>query len=146
MPLLVGGNGTSVLRLAGRSADIAGFAGFSHNHEATEVRLTHFGPDGLADRIDVVRQAAGDRFADIELNALVQAVVRTDDRERDAAGIGEVFGVSAADLLESPFVLIGTHQQMADALRARHERFGVSTGRCSTRWATGRPRCVTSRR
>jgi probable F420-dependent oxidoreductase len=126
VPLLVGGNGTSVLRLAGRSADIAGFAGFSHNHEATEVRLTHFGPDGLADRIDVVRQAAGDRFADIELNALVQAVVRTDDRERDAAAIGEPFGLSAAEVLESPFLLIGTHQQMADALRARRERFGVS--------------------
>ena len=126
VPLLVGGNGTSVLRLAGRSADIVGFAGFSHNRDATEVRLTHFGADGLADRIDVVRQAAGDRFERLELNALVQAVVHTADRDRDAARAGEKFGLSGAEVLESPFLLIGTHQQMADALRARHERFGVS--------------------
>ena len=126
VPLLVGGNGDGVLRLAGRTADIAGLVGFGHSQDATEVRLSHFGPDGLDDRIGVVRDAAGDRFVDLELNALVQAVVRTDDRERDAAGIGEAFGVSAADLLESPFVLIGTHQQMADAVRERHERHGVS--------------------
>ena len=117
---------TLVLRLAGRTADIVGLTGFSHNRDATEVRLTHFGADGLADRIDVVRQAAGDRFEHLELNALVQAVVHTADRDRDAAGIGETFGLSGSEVLESPFLLIGTHQQMADALRARHERFGVS--------------------
>ena len=49
VPLLIGGNGTRVLRLAGRVADIAGLAGFSHNRDATKVNLTHFdagGPEG----------------------------------------------------------------------------------------------------
>jgi alkanesulfonate monooxygenase SsuD/methylene tetrahydromethanopterin reductase-like flavin-dependent oxidoreductase (luciferase family) len=82
VPLLIGGNGERVLRLAGRVADIAGFAGITHNHDATEVALTHFGPDGLDDRIALVRDAAGDRFDRIALNALIQAVVVTDDRER----------------------------------------------------------------
>lgn len=126
VPLLVGGNGTGVLRLAGRSADIAGLVGFHHNRDATEVRLSHFGPDGLDDRIAIVRDAAGDRFDEVELNALVQMVVHTDDRERDAAGIGEPFGMSIEEVLASPFLLVGTHRQMADAIRARHERFGIS--------------------
>jgi probable F420-dependent oxidoreductase len=139
VPLLIGGNGERVLRLAGRVADIAGFAGITHNHDATEVALTHFGPDGLRNRIAVVRGAAGDRFDQIELNALIQAVVVTDDREAAAAELAAALGgASAAELLESPFVLLGTHEQMADMLVERRERFGVSYWTVFDEWA-GRP-------
>lgn len=127
VPLLIGGNGTRVLRLAGHIADIVGLAGITHNRDATEVRLTHFGSEGLEDRIAVVREAAGDRFERIELNALIQAVIVTDDphqaAERLAATLG---GASATELLDSPFVLIGTHEQMAEQLTQRQQRFGVS--------------------
>ncbi len=37
VPLLFGGNGTRVLQLAGRVADIVGLAGITHNRDATEV-------------------------------------------------------------------------------------------------------------
>jgi probable F420-dependent oxidoreductase len=127
VPLLIGGNGTRVLQLAGRVADIAGFGGFSHNRDATEVRLTHFDAAGLDDRIAVVREAAGDRFDAIELNALIQFVVHTDDREAAAAELAAAFeGISPELLLESPFVLLGTHEQMAETLAERQQRFGVS--------------------
>jgi probable F420-dependent oxidoreductase len=127
VPLLIGGNGTRVLQLAGRVADIAGFGGFSHNRDATEVRLTHFDSAGLDDRIAVVRAAAGDRFDAIELNALIQFVVHTHDREASAAELAAAFdGVSPELLLDSPFVLLGTHEQMAETLTERQQRFGVS--------------------
>lgn len=139
VPLLIGGNGDRVLRLAGRVADIAGFAGITHNHDATEVALTHFGPDGLHDRIAVVRDAAGDRFDHLELNALIQAVVVTTDRHAAAAELAEVIGgVRPEDLLDSPFVLLGTHEQMAEALEERRRRFGVSYWTVFDEWA-GRP-------
>ncbi|MCV7223166.1 LLM class F420-dependent oxidoreductase [Mycolicibacterium elephantis] len=127
VPILVGGNGTRVLRLAGRVADIAGLAGFSHNRDATKVNLTHFDATGLENRITVVREAAGDRFDAVELNALIQFVVVTDDREAAAAELAATFGgVSPELLLDSPFVLLGTHDQMAETLVARQQRFGVS--------------------
>lgn len=126
VPLLVGGNGTRVLRLAGRVADIAGLAGFSHNHDATEVRLTHFDPAGLQDRISVVREAAGDRFEAIELNALIQFVVHTDTPAQAAAELAAPLGADPQLVLESPFVLLGTYPQMAEALAERQQRFGVS--------------------
>ncbi|MCT7659317.1 LLM class F420-dependent oxidoreductase [Mycobacterium deserti] len=127
VPLLIGGNGTRVLQLAGRVADIAGLAGFSHNRDATKVSLTHFDEAGLADRIAVVREAAGDRFDAIELNALIQFVVPTDDRQASAAELAAAFGgVSADFVLDSPFVLLGTHEQMAEQLLDRRQRFGVS--------------------
>lgn len=127
VPLLIGGNGTRVLQLAGRVADIAGLAGFSHNHDATEVRLTHFDPAGLDNRIGVIRDAAGDRFDGIELNALIQFVVHTDDRENAAAELAtKMPGLTPETVLQSPFVLIGTHRQMADSLVERQRRHGVS--------------------
>jgi probable F420-dependent oxidoreductase len=127
VPLLIGGNGTRVLQLAGRVADIAGFGGFSHNRDATEVRLTHFDSAGLANRIAVVREAAGDRFDSIELNALIQFVVHTDDPHTSAAELAATFGgISPEFVLDSPFVLIGTHDQMAESLAERQRRFGVS--------------------
>ncbi len=126
VPLLVGGNGTRVLRLAGRVADIAGLAGFSHNHDATEVRLTHFDAAGLQDRISVVREAAGDRFEDIELNALIQFVVPTENPAEAVAELAARLDTDPKLLLESPFVLLGTYQQMAEALVDRQHRFGIS--------------------
>lgn len=57
---------------------------------------------------------------------LVQYVVVTLDRRRVAADIGARFGGLPADaVLESPFVLIGTPGEMAEALRERYHRFGV---------------------
>lgn len=136
VPLLVGGNGTEVLRLGGRIADIVGLAGISHNRDATQVRFTHFDADGLADRIAVVRHAAGDRFEAIELNALIQAVVCTNDRNAAAAELAATLGgITPEQLLESPFLLLGTHEQMAEALAARQRRFGVSYWTVFDEWA-----------
>ena len=127
VPMLIGGNGTRVLALAGRLADIVGLAGITHNRDATEVRLSHFTSAGLEDRIAVVREAAGERFEQIELNALIQAVVITDDRQQAAGDLAATIGgVSPAELLESPFVLLGTHELMAEQLAQRQQRFGVS--------------------
>ncbi|MCV7369152.1 F420-dependent oxidoreductase [Mycolicibacterium duvalii] len=126
VPILVGGNGTRVLQLAGRVADIAGFAGISHNRDATLVRLSHFDGAGLADRIAVVADAAGERFEQIELNALIQAVVVTADRRGAAAELGSALGADPDALLGSPFVLLGTHEQMAEQLSARQREFGIS--------------------
>jgi probable F420-dependent oxidoreductase len=139
VPLLIGGNGSRVLQLAGRVADIAGLAGITHNRDATKVELTHFDAAGLENRIAVVRDAAGDRFDAVELNALIQFVVHTDDREAAATELAAAFGgISPELVLDSPFVLIGTHEQMAEALAERQQRFGVSYWSVFDEWA-GRP-------
>lgn len=128
VPVLIGGNSRPVLRLAAEEADIVGFTGFfTQSGGGGASRLAHFTAAGLSDRLDIVRVAAGERFSDLELNVLVQAVVRTDDvlaaaTERAA----QIPGLSAQQLLESPFLLFGTPQEMADTLIARRARFGVS--------------------
>ena len=47
-------------------------------------------------------------------------------------------GISAQRLLDSPFMLIGTHEQMAEALLERRRRFGVSYWSVFDEWM-GRP-------
>ncbi|MDY7102376.1 MAG: TIGR03621 family F420-dependent LLM class oxidoreductase [Actinomycetota bacterium] len=129
VPLLVGGNGTKVLTTAAAEADIVGFAGFRHRERGGKVELTHFGPDGLDDRVSVVRDAAGDRFADLELNALVQWADVTDDPEASIKGrFGELVGDGPLDpdLLASPFLLCGTEAEITAVLHERRERFGIS--------------------
>jgi probable F420-dependent oxidoreductase len=127
VPLLVGGNGTRLLQLAATSADIVGFAGFHQVHGTSDVALSHFTAAGLHDRLRVVRDAGGDRFDDLELNVLVQVVTVTDDRRAEAERLAELFpSLTADDLLDSPFVLIGTHGQIVEQLLERRERFGLS--------------------
>ncbi|MGE2690732.1 LLM class F420-dependent oxidoreductase [Mycolicibacterium pulveris] len=136
VPILVGGNGIRVLQLAGRVADIVGLAGFRHNRDATRVELTHFDGAGLQNRIAVVREAAGDRFDAVELNALIQFVGITNDRHASAAELATTFGgVDPQLLLDSPFVLLGTYDEMAEMLVERQQRFGVSYWTVFDEWS-----------
>jgi probable F420-dependent oxidoreductase len=125
-PLLIGGGGRRVLGLAGREAQIVGInpALRSGNADAEAAQ------DGTAEQTDEklgwVREAAGDRFDDIELNMLVLASIVTDDRRGTAEAMAPMFGLDPGALDWYPHALIGPVEQMCDDLRARRERWGVS--------------------
>jgi probable F420-dependent oxidoreductase len=61
VPILVGGNGDRVLRIAARHADIVGFTGFGPTGGGRGVTITHFTPAGLAERIALVDGATAGR-------------------------------------------------------------------------------------
>jgi probable F420-dependent oxidoreductase len=125
-PLLIGGGGKRVLSIAAREAQIVGInpALRSGNVDAEAAK------DGAAEQTDEklewVRDAAGDRFDDIELNMLVLASVVTDDRVGAAEMMAPLFGLTTDALDWYPHALIGSVEQMCDDLRARRERWGVS--------------------
>lgn len=127
VPLLVGGNGNRVLALAARLADTVSFVGFHQVEGSADVALSHFSSAGLDDRLSVVRAAAGDRFSGLELNVLVQAVIVTEDRAGAAEELSRrVAGLMPEAALESPFLLLGTHDEIVEALLERRDRFGIS--------------------
>jgi probable F420-dependent oxidoreductase len=131
MPLLVGGNGDRVLTLAARVADIVGFVGFGHREADTSVQLTHFTLAGLSDRVDLVRHASGPRFGDIELNVLVQRVELTDDPEAVAAPlVGRFDGATIDDVVDSPFLLIGTVDDLVAKLHRLRSELGITYFAC----------------
>jgi hypothetical protein len=61
------------------------------------------------------------------LNVLVQRVVVTDDRRGAAEELTQRWPqLGADDILETPYVLIGSIAQIVDDLQARRERWGFS--------------------
>jgi len=61
------------------------------------------------------------------LNALVQRVVVTDARREAAEELTRRWAQLTADeILQSPYVLIGTVDQMIEDLQRRRERWGIS--------------------
>src|SRR5207249_8118163 len=80
----------------------------------------------VAEKVAWVREAAGDRLGTLELNVYVRGVAITADRQGAAGRLARQVGVGAADVLDSPFALAGTVEQIAEELRARRERYGIS--------------------
>jgi probable F420-dependent oxidoreductase len=126
IPVMVGGNGDRVLRLAAEQADIVGLTGFTSGTGRTHTDLSHFTWDGLADRIDHVRRHAGERFADLELSVLVQAVRRSDDRRAMAVEFAQGMIEDVGALLDSPFLLLGTDDERTAQVARLRDEMGVT--------------------
>ncbi len=73
-----------------------------------------------------IRDGAGARFSEIELATLVQTVVITDRPDDAAKPLAREYGVDTDQLFETPLLLIGSVDQIADTLEQRRERFGLS--------------------
>ncbi len=132
-PIMIAGGGPRMLRIAARKADIIGLNPARKSNAAWEDQNL---PDATADatdrKIGWIRDAAGARYADIELSIVVPFVIVTDDREGTAAAIaGTLPPDAAADLtaegvLASPHVLIGSVDQICATLAERRERWDLS--------------------
>jgi probable F420-dependent oxidoreductase len=125
-PFLIGGGGPRMLRTAGRLADIVGV----NANLASGVIDTSTISDAVAERfvekIGWVKDGAGDRFDQIELNIRTFFVVFTDNPEESAAAMAPGLGMEPAQALESPLALIGDTSRMADVCRERREKYGFS--------------------
>ncbi len=126
-PLLVGGNGTRVLTAGARHADIVQFTGFSPRDGGARNDLGNFRSDRLDQQVALVRSQAGSRFASIVLSALVQQMVVTDDLRGTADALATQFGVSVDDILDCPYLFVGSATGIADQVRERRERFGITS-------------------
>lgn len=125
-PLLIGGGGPKMLALVGRHADIAGInpsipKGFADADTVAEVK-----PETLDRKLSILRDAAGARFDDLELNILVFASNIGPNASSKREQFAQGFGVSVDDLDASPYAWVGSPEEIADQLRAARDRWGVS--------------------
>ena len=78
------------------------------------------------EKVAIVREAAGARFNDIELNVRAFLVSITDDAKQAASGIASMLGVEQQMVEESPFALVGPTSKLIEDLLERRERWGFS--------------------
>jgi len=125
-PLIIGGGAKRVLSIAARRADIVSInVNLKDGLGGAEVAVDAT-PEKTLQKIQWVREAAGDRFDQLELNCLVGFVLVTDDRQSVIDAMAPAFGLDPADAQHVPLALIGTLEQMEEELHWRRENYGIS--------------------
>lgn len=129
-PFLIGGTRERVLRLAAREGDIVGI----DLRDDGEAILDAF--EARTDvRIAWIRDAAGDRFERLDLNVLrtLGDLSITSEPLRVAADVARELAtetgmeISARDVLDSPFSLIGSVPELVDKLTTLRQRWGINS-------------------
>jgi probable F420-dependent oxidoreductase len=125
-PILIGGGGKRVLSIAGREADIIGI---NPNLRAGEINADA-ARDSLKEQTDRkiqwVKDAAGARWNDIEIQMRFFVCKITDDRMGLATAMAPMFGVGPEEALESGSALVGNESEVIEQLHRRREEWGLS--------------------
>jgi hypothetical protein len=93
--------------------------------------------DALEHKLRCIKAAAGDRYAQIELNMTVRELRLTDDRRATARALlndwssasqryANVERLTEDDLLESPYLALGSVEQIVEQFEISRERWGFS--------------------
>ena len=124
IPIMIAGGGKRLLEFAASEADIVAI---NTRHLRGAVGI---GEELLAStllrRVAIVREAAADRWSTIELHLLIKNVVVSADRIAAATQVASRLNLSVEQALESPYLLLGTIEEMAEQLLATRDRFGFS--------------------
>jgi len=125
-PLIIGGGGKRVLSFAARNADIVSINANLRDGTGGPETAPNMSPERTREKVAWVKEAAGSRFDDLELNALIGFVMITDDASGIVEAMAPHFGIDPADALHVPGVLLGTLDEMIEELRWRREEYGIS--------------------
>jgi probable F420-dependent oxidoreductase len=125
-PIVIGGGAPKILRLAGREADIVGINPNLRKGEVTADAVESALADATREKIGWIREGAGDRFGDLELQIRYFVAAITDDPVALAELVGGAYGLEPKDTLESGVALVGTVDSGVETLQRRREEWGVS--------------------
>jgi probable F420-dependent oxidoreductase len=117
VPLLVGGTGRTTLSLAARVADTVGLAGPRGHRKAAHVDR----------QVRWIRDAARNAGRTPETQLLLHTVAVSRRRSEVDAVLGtRMSELSRQEARQSPYVLAGSPDEIAETLLARRERWGIT--------------------
>lgn len=125
-PILIGGGGRRVLSIAAREADIVGVNFSLAEGEVNPTVAATGSAEATREKVAIIREAAGTRLNEIEMNVMVFMTQVTDDAPGMAERISGGFGMPAGEVLRSPHVLLGSIDEIADTIIQRREEYGFS--------------------
>lgn len=130
LPILIGGGGKRTLSFAAKHADIVGLAPRIAGTGGVDWRSYTIG--STIEQIEWIREAAGDRLADLEINLYFAQALICADR---TAGAGELLermrvrgpvDLSEAEVLEAAQFAVGPVEWVIERMLELRERFGIS--------------------
>ncbi len=125
VPLLIGGHGRRVVSIAARHADIFQFTGLTHGEDGG-LAAGGFEIGVVRERARWLADAAGDRLAGIEFSALAQLVHIGDRSSALLAATADRFGIDREIIDDTPFILIGSVEEIVDKLERLRSDVGIS--------------------
>jgi len=124
-PILIGAGGPRMMELAAKEADIIGLLP-SMGATGGDYALNELSEAALLKKVEFLRRAAPERFDQIELNSLTQVLVVTDDRRAALQQLSGEWEQDPDNWHESPFLLIGSVDSIADDIRRYRETLGFT--------------------
>jgi probable F420-dependent oxidoreductase len=125
VPFLIGGHGRHVVALAARYADVFQFTGLVHG-EGGAPTPGGFAIDDVRRRAAWLTEAAGERGDAIERSVLVQVLHVGPGGSAVVADLAARFGAGPELLAGTPFVLVGSVEEVVDKLERLREDIGIS--------------------
>jgi probable F420-dependent oxidoreductase len=125
--LVVGGGHPRVLRVAAARAQVVALSGLGRTHPDGHRHDARWSGAELHHQLGIIGNATAGRAEVPEVEALVQVVTVTDDRDQTLAELATQFSaVPVQDAGSTPYLLIGTITEMVDQLRRQAEDFGIT--------------------
>lgn len=134
IPFVLGGGARKMLTLAAQQGDVVGIATNNSLRTAEVGGSTGLADDVVAEQVGWVRDAAGDRFAGLELNLRVLGVAVRPTREEGIEALAADLG-DPAMLARSPFVFAGPVEAIHEQMIRYREELGISYYTVSQRHA-----------
>jgi len=121
-PLMIGGGGPRMLRIAAREAQIVAIAPTLNPKGGPKVRTITVG--SVERRIATLRRSP--RFSELELNVIVFDAQVTDAARSLMYGLTARLKSALTAIVETPFFMYGSRASLIEDLLARRERLGIS--------------------
>jgi probable F420-dependent oxidoreductase len=134
--IMVGAGGPRMLRIAARCADIIGIlpAPIRSADDSDDPRDRL--PSAFETKIHTLQSAAGDRFSELEISALITVRISDSRRSSTQELISERgwTGIDVADVWKMPTIFIGSAAQIREDIAARRDRYHLSYLVCADQY------------
>ena len=126
IPLLVGGNGPTVLRFAGAQSETVSVSGLGATKPDGHSHIPMWTHTEIDRSINHIRTGAAGSTGPV-IEALVQCLKITNDRQGALDSFARLAPLDVSLVEDIPFVLIGTVAQIADQIAAHRERWNFTS-------------------
>jgi len=121
-PVMIGGGGPRMLRIAAREAQIVALAPGVNARGGPNLRTVT--TDSVGKRIAILKRSP--RFAEVELNVIVFDAHVTDAARSIIDALTARLKAAVTSVVDTPFFMYGSRASLVEDLVARRERLGVS--------------------